>query len=63
MAYQLSRVSGFRSSPDMVLKKVNGLMHPHYGIPQLMIMKGDWAVENNISKHKWSSDQQSANDK
>lgn len=26
-------------------------------------MKGDWAVENDISKHKWSSDQQSANDK
>lgn len=29
-----------------------------------MVMKGDWAVENDISKHKWmSSDQQSANDK
>lgn len=38
-------------------------MCPHCGMLQLMLMKRDWAVENDISEHKWmSSEQQSAND-
>lgn len=38
-------------------------MCPHCGMLQLMLMRRDWVVENDISEHKWMpSGQQSAND-
>lgn len=38
-------------------------MCPHCRMVPLMLMKRDWALENDIAKHKWmSSEQQSAND-
>lgn len=47
----------------MVIKKITGLMCPHCGMRQLMLMKRDWVFENDILEHKWmSSEQQSAND-